>query len=68
MFPHTEENLSLEHLTPEQREDFKRSLVDGRISDMITPWQPWWLQPASGTHPTCQADSPLFFLFFSDCS
>lgn len=44
----TEENLSLEHLTPEQREDFKRSLVDGRISDMITPWQPWWLQPASG--------------------
>ncbi len=57
MFPHTEENLWLEHLTPEQREDFKRSLVDGRISDMITPWQPWWLQPASGTH---QATFPFF--------
>jgi hypothetical protein len=63
MFPHTEENLSLEHLTPEQREDFKRSLVDGRISDMITPWQPWWLQPASGTHLPGLLPIFIFFLF-----
>jgi len=49
----TEDNLSLEQLSPEQREDFKRALVDGRISDMITLWQPWWQQPSSAMVQEC---------------
>jgi len=36
------ENLSLDDLTPAQRKDFERAVVDGRLAAAISPSKPWW--------------------------
>ena len=36
------DNLSIEQLTPSQRRDFERAIVDGRLSSSLTAWEPWW--------------------------
>jgi uncharacterized protein YihD (DUF1040 family) len=33
-----------EKLPRDQQEDFKRALSDGRLSNLIELWQPWWKQ------------------------
>jgi len=34
--------LNLEDLTPAQRRDFERAVVDGRLGNAIQAWVPWW--------------------------
>lgn len=36
------ENLSLEDLTPAQRRDFERAVVDGRLGNGLEAWVAWW--------------------------
>jgi len=31
-----------EHLTPEQQAAFIKAVDDGKLADLVEPWQPWW--------------------------
>ena len=52
----TKPDLSFSDLTPQQQADFQRALRDGRLSDMIEIWQPWWEEGETG--PTALQDFP----------
>lgn len=38
------DSLSIEDLTPAQRRDFERAVVDGRLGGSLEAWVPWWEQ------------------------
>ena len=38
-----EAEFSLEDLTLEEQEAFKRLVDSGRLSHLVAPWEPWWL-------------------------
>jgi hypothetical protein len=58
----TRDNLRLEDLSQRQQEDFKRALIDGRLSALLPPWTPWWKhggnRTATGSASTLE---PLLF-------
>ena len=31
-----------DHLTPEQQTAFIKAVEDGKLADIVEPWQPWW--------------------------
>ncbi|GAB9469981.1 putative zn-finger protein [Globisporangium polare] len=41
-----DESISLDDLTPAQRKQFMAEVADGRLSQFIRLWGPWWLMDA----------------------
>eukprot|EP00658_Telonema_sp_P-2_P005977 TRINITY_DN12263_c0_g1_i1.p1 TRINITY_DN12263_c0_g1~~TRINITY_DN12263_c0_g1_i1.p1 ORF type:complete len:214 (+),score=36.96 TRINITY_DN12263_c0_g1_i1:164-805(+) len=45
------DNLSIDQLTPAQRRDFERAILDGRLSSSVSPWTPWWIRTKGSDRP-----------------